>query len=150
MWYMLQAVTRFYTQVPPYKTFTAEEVLAQPLPQRALSKKLGMHAFQSLLSSFSPVNKALILSVSAPHAGSWISVILSTGLELHLDSAECQVALRLWLGLDTSEGSLCPHCSNIALDPLGHHATSMVGMWLHGIITCRISLPTFVVRPIFL
>ena len=78
-----------------------------------------MHAFQSLL-----VNKAWILSVSPPHAGSWISVIPSTGLDLHLNSAECQIALRWWLGLDTSGGSLCPHCPDIALDPLGHHAAS--------------------------
>ena len=40
------------------------------------------------------------------------------------NSAECQVALRWWLGLDTSGGSLCPHCPDIALDPLGHHAAS--------------------------
>ena len=83
-----------------------------------------MHVFQSLLSSSSPVNKARILSVSAPHAGSWISVIPSTGLDLHLNSAECQIALRWWLGLDTSGGSLCPHCPDIGLDPLGHHAAS--------------------------
>ena len=38
-------------------------------------------------TSSSLVNKARILSVSAPHAGSWISTIPSTGLDLHLDSA---------------------------------------------------------------
>ena len=26
--------------------------------------------------------------------------------------------------IDTSGGSLCPHCPDIALDPLGHHAAS--------------------------
>ena len=82
------------------------------------------HAFQSLLSSSSQVNKARILSVSAPHAGSWISATPSTGLDLHLDSAECQVALRWWLGLDTSGGSPCPLCPDTALDPLGHHAAT--------------------------
>ena len=99
-------------------------VLACPPLQRALSKKLDNHVFQSLLSSSSQVNKARILSVSAPHAGSWISAIPSTGLDLHLGSAECQVALRWWLGLDMSGGSLCPLCPDIALDPLGHHAAS--------------------------
>eukprot|EP00731_Ephydatia_muelleri_P010164 Em0005g750a len=122
--HMLQAVTRFNTRVPPDESITAEEVLVNLPTQRALSKKLDMHAFQSLLSSSSPVNKARILSVSAPHAGSWISVIPSTGLDLHLNSAECQIALRWWLGLDTSGGSLCPHCPDTALDPLGHHAAS--------------------------
>ena len=90
-----------------------------------MSKKLDNHAFLSLLSSSSSqVNKARILSVSAPHAGSWNSAIPSTGLDLHLDSAECQVALRWWLGLDTSGGSQCPLCPDIALDPLGHHAAT--------------------------
>ena len=116
--HMLQAVTRFNTLVPPDESITAEEVLVNLPPQRALSKKLNMHVFQSLLSSSLPVKKARILSVSAPHAGSFISVIPSTGLDLHLNSAECQ------MGLDTSRGSLCPHCPDIALDPLGHHAAS--------------------------
>ena len=79
--HMLQAVTRFNTQVPPDESITPEEVLVNLPPQRALSKKLDMHVFQSLLSSSFPVNKARILSVSAPHAGSWISVIPSTGLD---------------------------------------------------------------------
>ena len=99
-------------------------VLACPPLQRALSKKLDNHAFQSLLSSSSQVNKARILSVSAPHAGSWISPIPSTSPDLHLDSAECQLALSRWLGLDTLGGSLCPLCPDIALDPLGHHAAT--------------------------
>ncbi|KAL5494380.1 hypothetical protein EMCRGX_G015702 [Ephydatia muelleri] len=32
--------------------------------------------------------------------------------------------MQWWLGLDTSGGSLCPVCSQKALDPLGHHATT--------------------------
>ena len=49
---------------------------------------------------------------------------IANNKDLHLDSAECQVALRWWLGLDMSEGSQCPLCLDIALDPLGHHAAS--------------------------
>ena len=116
--HLLQAITIFNTQVLPHEPITARVFLACPPLQRVLSKKLDNHAFQSLLSSSSQVNKARILLVSVPHAVSWISAIPSTGLDLHLDSAECQVALRSWLGLDTSGGSLCP---DIALDPLGHH-----------------------------
>ena len=51
-------------------------------------------------------------------------MVPSTGLGLHLDPAECQTAIKWWLGLDTSRGSLCPFCSGISLDPLGHHAIS--------------------------
>ncbi|KAL5505389.1 hypothetical protein EMCRGX_G006811 [Ephydatia muelleri] len=122
--HMLQAVTRFNAQVHPLESTTAEAVLACTPLQRALSKKLDNHAFQSLLSSSSQVNKARILSISAPHAGSWISATPSTGLDLHLDSAECQVALRWWLGLDTSGDSSCPLCPDTTLDPLGHHAAT--------------------------
>ena len=38
------------------------------------SKRLDDHTFQSLPSSSSPVNKAQILSISAPQAGSWIHI----------------------------------------------------------------------------
>eukprot|EP00731_Ephydatia_muelleri_P010463 Em0005g1049a len=51
----------------PQESTTAEAVLACPPLQRALSKKLDNHAFQSLLSSSSPT-------------------IPSTGLDLHLDA----------------------------------------------------------------
>ena len=122
--HMHQAVTRFNAQVSPQDSITVGTILASPPLQKALSKTLDDHIFQSLLSSSSPVNKARILSVSAPHAGSWISVVPSTGLDLHLDNAECQVALRWWLGLDTSGGSTCPFCPGTALDPLGHHAAT--------------------------
>ena len=149
---LLQAVTRFNAQVHPLESTTAEAVLACPPLQRALSKKLDNHAFQSLLSSSSQVNKARILSVSAPHAGSWISATPSTGLDLHLDSAECQVALRWWLGHDTSGGSPCPLCPDTALDPqvTMQPLADMVVMWLHGTTACEISLPSSAVGPTFL
>ena len=37
---------------------------------------------------------------------------------------ECQVAIRWWLGLNTSTASSCLFCLGAVLDPLGHHATS--------------------------
>ena len=86
-----------------------------------------------------PPYKARILSVSAPHAGSWVSAVPSIGQALHLNPAECQVALRWWLGLDTSGGFLCPLCPDIVLDPLGHLA-DVVGMWLYGPTICVTSL----------
>ena len=118
--HMHQAVTPFNTQVSPQDSITVGTILASPL-QKVLSKTLDDHTFQSWLSSSSPVNKARILSISAPHAGSWISVVPSAGLDLHVDNAECHVALRWWLGLDTSGGSTCPFCPATAL---GHHAAT--------------------------
>ena len=122
--HLQKAVASFNNQVSMLDSITVDAALAVPPYQHTLSKKLDNYLFQSLLSSASPVNKARLLSVSAPHAGSWISVVPSTGLGLHLNPAECQTAIKWWLGLDTSGGSLCPFCSGITLDPLGHHAIS--------------------------
>ena len=35
---------------------------------------------------------------------------------------QCRVAVKWWLGLDTSQGSQCAFCPAHSLDPLGHHA----------------------------
>ena len=86
--HLQKAVASFNNQVSMLDSITVDAALAVPPYQHTLSKKLDNHLFQSLLSSASPVNKAHLLSVSAPHAGSWISVIPSTGLGLHLDPAE--------------------------------------------------------------
>ena len=34
------------------------------------------------------------------------------------------MAIKWWLGLDTSGQSMCPFCPDMALDPLGHHAVT--------------------------
>ena len=71
---------------------------------------------------FSP--KACLLSVSSPHAASWLSVVPSENLGLHMDPPVFQVAIKWWLGLDTSKGSQCALCPGSALDHLGHHAVT--------------------------
>ena len=53
-----------------------------------------------------------------------VSVVPSPGLGLHLESNEYQMAIKWWLGLDTSGLSMCPFSPDTALDPLGHHATT--------------------------
>ena len=67
------------------------------------------------------------LLMSSLHAASWLSVIPSVGLNLHLEPDEFQTALKWWLGIDTSLGSCCPHCPDHQLDPLGHHAVTCKG-----------------------
>ena len=102
-----------------------EAVLNTPPQQKALSLKLDTHMFQALVSSVSPANKTRMLSVSAPHASSWVSAIPSEDLNMHLDSEECQVAIRWWLGLKTSTASSCHFCPGAVLvDLLGHHSIS--------------------------
>ena len=121
---MQQDILKFSAQFSPQDMLKVETVLNVPPHQSALSQKIDTHIYQSLLSSAPPVNKARLLSVSGPHTGSWISSIPSASLNLHLDSAECQVAVRWWLGLATSDASVCPFCPGVVLDPLGHHAAS--------------------------
>ncbi|KAL5479267.1 hypothetical protein EMCRGX_G022766 [Ephydatia muelleri] len=122
--HLQQAILRFNARVSPQDSITMESVLNSPPQQKSLSQMLDSFAFHSLLSSASPVNKARMLSVSSPHASSWITAIPSTRLKMHLESAEFQMAIRWWLGLKTSDASPCPFCPDLVLDPLGHHATS--------------------------
>ncbi|KAL5459944.1 hypothetical protein EMCRGX_G033342 [Ephydatia muelleri] len=48
--------------------------------------------------------------ISSTHASAWLSVTPSEGLGLHLDPPVFQIAVKWWLGLDTSEGSQCTLC----------------------------------------
>ena len=95
-----------------------------PVCQKTLSSSLDLQCFRSLLDASSLVNKALLLSVSALHASLWFTVVPTVELGLHLDPSEFCVAIQWWLGFDISGGLPCPLCSDIALDPLGHHAAT--------------------------
>eukprot|EP00731_Ephydatia_muelleri_P017043 Em0010g141a len=94
------------------------------LEYRALSAKIDDTQFNQLFNSSSLADRARLLSISSPHASSWLSVVPSEGLGLHLNPDQFQVAIKWWLGLDTSGGSLCSLCPDTVLDPLGHHAST--------------------------
>ena len=123
-YHLQQAVVTYNSQVSVSEAITVESTLASPITQKVLSGRVEEQLFKSLLESSSPANKARLLSVSAPHAASWLSVIPSVSLGLHLEPNEYQVAMRWWLGLDISGGVMCPFCPEIALDSLGHHAVT--------------------------
>ena len=53
----------------------------------------------------SPANKARLLSSSAAHASSWLSVVPSVGLALQLDSSEFHTAVKWWLGMNSTARS---------------------------------------------
>ena len=88
-----------------------------------LSSKFDDHLFNNLITISSLADKARLLSISSPHASAWLSVTPSEGLGLHLDPPVFQIAVKWWLGLDTSEGSQCTLCPGV-LDHLGHHAVT--------------------------
>ena len=62
------------------------------------------------------------MSASSNLADSWLSVIPSPGLNLHLEKAEFQAAIKWWLSIDMFGGIRCPSCTIQSLDPSGHHA----------------------------
>ena len=87
-------------------------------------------------------SKARLFSASAPRASSWLTVVPTVELGVHLDPSELGVHLdpsELGVHLDPSEffysnlvvfrcghlwGLPCPLCNDIALDLLGHHAAT--------------------------
>ena len=122
--HLASATQMFNSFLPPSEAINSEALLLTSVTQKSLSSKLDDHLFKVVLNMSSIADKAHLLSVSSPHAGSWLSVTPSEGLGLHLDPSQLQVAIKWWLGLDLSYGSCCPLCPEIALDPLGHHAVT--------------------------
>ena len=121
--HLCSAVAYFNPNVPPDMALQIDAILSAPsVQQHKLSSMLDTHMFNLMLEHSSIADRARLLSVSSAHASSWLSVVTSQGLGLHLDPPVHQIAIKWWLGLDTSQGSQCALCPGIALDPLGHHA----------------------------
>ena len=125
--FTLHAVTLFNSLVPPASSISEESLLESCLSQKDLSSRIDDHQFDQLCLISTPANHARLLSVTSCHASSWLAVIPSRGLNLSLDPDEFQVALKWWLGMDTSSQLRCPYCPDHQLDPLGHHAVTCKG-----------------------
>eukprot|EP00731_Ephydatia_muelleri_P035412 Em0121g7a len=121
--HLSQAVEVFNNLVFPVEPINVESVLLSPPIQKTLSSKFDDHLFNNLITISSLADKARLLSISSPHASAWLSVTPSEGLGLHLDPPVFQIAVKWWLGLDTSEDSQCTLCPSV-LDHLGHHAVT--------------------------
>ena len=86
---------------------------------QSLSGNIEGHHLRVILDKISLPDKASLLSISSPHAAAWLS---SLRLNLHLEPAEFQTAVKWWLGIAVTDNPVCPLCPSHALDPLGHHA----------------------------
>ena len=86
--HLVSAISKLNALVSPSEVISVESSLSSPLSQHAVSMKLADHLFQSMFMASTPANKARLLSASAPHTRSWISVVSSVGLGLHLDPGE--------------------------------------------------------------
>ena len=120
--HLLQSIDCFNSLVSPADVTSTDELLTSPKNQKELSSRIEHSQFQALFESSSLPNRARLLSVASPHAASWLSVVPSPGLNLHLESAEFQTAIKWWLGIDLFSGEKCPCCLTLSLDPLGHRA----------------------------
>ena len=119
--HLTRAIDTFSTLVFPQDTVSH---LTSPVHQKKLSSCIDLKCFRSLLDASSVANKVCLHSVSVPHASYWLTVVPTMELGLHLDPSEFCVAIRWWLSVDISRGLSCPLCTDIALDPLGHHAAT--------------------------
>ena len=89
--------------------------------QKKLSSKIEDYQFKCLFNKSSLADKARLLSVSAPHSSSWLSMVPTPGQCLHLE--ECHTAIKWWLGMNTSAWSQCSLCSDHSFDSI--HANTL-------------------------
>ena len=119
---LVEPIELFNGLVPAEDAITLETLATSNMRQHSLSGKIEDQQFRQLFHISSPANRARLLSISSRHAASWLTVVPSPGLNLHLEPNEFQIAVKWWLGMDVSFCSCCPHCPDHRLDPLGHHA----------------------------
>ena len=73
--HLSQAIETFNSLVSPADAVSVESLLTSSVSQKYLSGKLDDRVFNMLLNSSSVADKARLLSVSSPHAASWLSVV---------------------------------------------------------------------------
>ncbi|KAL5497161.1 hypothetical protein EMCRGX_G013585 [Ephydatia muelleri] len=100
------AIGKFNSSVSPSDVVSVESLAQRPPVQKALSAKIDDFQFNQLFNSSSLADRARLLSISSPHASSWLSVVPSEGLGLHLNPDQFQVAIKWWLVL-THQGDHC-------------------------------------------
>ena len=116
-------VEMFSVCVAPADKISLDSLASSNINQKILSSKLDDYQLQGIFNRSSVADRARLLSISAPHSSAWLLVVPSEGLGLHFEPNQYNVALKWWLGLDTSCGSSCAFCPDSILDPLGHHAS---------------------------
>ena len=117
--YISSSLHLYNSLVDPQDSLTHESAGDSPLSQKVLSSKIEDQQFNNLFHNASVTDRARLLSISSPHASAWLSVTPSPRLNLHLEPAEFQVALKWWLGIPVVQGQSCPHCPSCVLDDFG-------------------------------
>ena len=120
--YISSSLHHYNSLVDPQDSITHESVGDSPLSQKVLSSKIEDQQFNNLFHNASVTDRARLLSISSPHASAWLSVTPSPRLNLHLEPAEFQVALKWWLDIPVVQGQSSPHCPSCVLNDFGHHS----------------------------
>eukprot|EP00731_Ephydatia_muelleri_P031367 Em0022g881a len=119
---LCDAIMVFNGKVACCEQLSVEEVLATSQHQHKLSSAIEKAGFLSLLYGTSTVDKARLLTISAPQAHAWLRAQPSPKLGLDLLPNEVQALVKWWLRLPVfTDADACPHCSQ-TLDIHGHHA----------------------------
>ena len=84
--HLLHSLGHFITCVSPAELVSIEEVLDSPMNQK-VSSIIENKQFQLLYDASTIPNRARLMSVSSNFAASWLSVVPSPGLNLHLNNA---------------------------------------------------------------
>ena len=118
------AIGKLNSSIAPSNVVSVESLAQKPPVQKTLSAKIDDFQFNQLFNSSSLADKACLLSISSPPCIVVVVSCPSEGLGLHLNPDQFQMAIKWWLGLDTSGRSLCSLCPDTMLDSLGHHAST--------------------------
>ena len=108
--HLASAIHLLNSSVPPSEAINSEVLLLTPVTQKSLSSKLDDNLFKVLLDMSSVADKARLLSVSSPHAASWLSVTPSEGLGLILTLPNSRLPLSSGLSW-TFPMVLAAHCA---------------------------------------
>ena len=135
--YISSSLHLYNSLVDPQDSITHESVSDSPLSQKVLSSKIEDQQFNHLFHNASVTDRARLLSISSPHASAWLSVTPSPRLNLHLEPAEFQVALKWWLGIQWSKAKVAltvlPVCwMTLTITP---SLANMEGMWFRDTIS---------------
>ncbi|KAL5517928.1 hypothetical protein EMCRGX_G003574 [Ephydatia muelleri] len=112
--HLSKSIVLFNEVVPAADSITEELLATSNLCQHTLCSKIEDQQFRQLFDLSSPAYRARLLSVSSRHAASWLTVIPSPDLNLHLEPNEFQVAIK-WLDLLGHHALMCKHEGDVVL-----------------------------------
>ena len=120
---------------PMEDELTLEALLLKPKCQRFLSSLVAKHSFAQIYHSVSEMDKARLVSLLQPYAGTWVLALPLKAIKLCMSTRQFRTACRVRLGMDVflappgKQQWPCRSCKNGVHDALGHHASICPGKY---------------------